>query len=202
MKTPRPNARVYLAKIGSGPWLCHKCHETVEKIGVGRMDGNVHHLDEDPWNNEPENLVVMHTVCHQREHPPTEEQKAAISATLRGRPSPTKGMRFSAEVNAKKSMPGEKNPFFGKTHTAEARARMSASRRKRVTCKFCGEEYSVLWINRHRKNDVCIPRRVIVIDGTSRVRGIEDKLTCVNCGKPYAARWMERHKREGRCIRQ
>lgn len=162
------------------------------------MDGNVHHLDEDPWNNEPENLVVMHVLCHQRAHPPTPEQREAISAKLKGRPSPTKGMRFSAEVNAKKSMPGESNPFYGKTHTDETRQKMSKPR-KRVTCDDCGEEYAINWIQRHRRTG-CKPRRVIVINGTPRVCGIEEKLTCTDCGKPYAARWMERHQREGRCI--
>lgn len=198
MKTPRPNAHTYWIVVGGGPWNCHKCGEIVEKIGQARMDGNVHHLDEDPWNNEPGNLVVMHTVCHLREHPITEEMKKQISEKLKGRPSPTKGMRFSAEVNAKKSMPGEKNPFFGKQHTAETRAKMSKPRR-RVTCDDCGEEYAINWLSRHRATG-CKPRRVIVINGTKRVRGVEDKLTCVDCGKPYAARWMERHKREGRCI--
>lgn len=197
MKTPRPDPRTYWTVIGDGPWSCHKCGELVKKIGQARMDGNVHHLDEDPWNNEPENLVVMHVVCHQREHPPTEEQKAAISKKLTGRPSPTKGMKFSAEVNAKKSRPGESNAFFGKTHTEETLIKMRAPR-KRAKCDDCGEEYAINWLARHRVTG-CTSRRVIVINGVLRVRGIEDKLTCADCGKPYAKRWMKRHKREGRC---
>lgn len=198
MKTPRPNARVYLSKIGTGPWPCHKCGETVEKIGQARMDGNVHHLDEDPFNNELANLVVMHVLCHQREHPPTAEQKIAISRKLKGRPSPTKGMKFSAEVNAKKSMPGEKNPFFGKTHSDETRAKMRGPREK-IPCEFCGEPYAKSWIARHRRDGVCIPRRVIVINGVKRVRGVEEKTLCPDCGKPFATRWMGRHKGDSLC---
>jgi hypothetical protein len=200
MKTPRPKPRVYWSKIGPGPWTCHKCGELVEKIGHARMDGNVHHLDEDPFNNELQNIVMMHVVCHQREHPPTEEQKIAISEKLKGRPSPTKGMRFPAEVNAKKAMPGESNPFYGKTHTEETRAKMRKPKR-RVTCEHCGGDYAANWLERHRREGKCIPRRVIVINGVRRVRGVEEKTLCPDCDKPYAARWMARHKGDGLCIK-
>src|SRR6478736_2653040 len=142
MRTPRPDPNTYWRLIGDAPWKCHSCGEPVTQIGQARMDGNVHHLDEDPWNNAPENLVVMHVLCHQRTHPRTIEHRAAISRALKGRVSPTKGMTFSAEVNAKKGRAGETNAMFGKTHMPETLERMRKPRR-RVTCEDCGEEYAL-----------------------------------------------------------
>jgi hypothetical protein len=38
-----------------------------------------------------------------------------------------KGRKFSEEINKKKGLPGEKNPFFGKTHTEVSKEKMSKS---------------------------------------------------------------------------
>jgi hypothetical protein len=199
MRTPRPDPSVYWAKIGTGPWTCHECNEPVTTIGQARMDGNVHHLDEDPWNNDPANLVVMHVLCHRREHGTPMTAREKISEKLKGRVSPTKGMTFSAEVNAKKGRSGEANAMHGKRHSEETLERMRKPR-TRITCEHCGVDYASSWIERHRQDGQCRPRRVIVISGTPRIRGVEAKPLCADCGKPYAARWFERHKREGRCI--
>jgi hypothetical protein len=142
---------------GKGPWNCYTCSILVIKIGRDTWDGNIHHIDGDVTNDVASNLVMMHTICHQQLHgPPTDDQRRRISAKLKGRPSPTKGMTFSAETNAKKSMPGERNPFFGKHHTLETRELMRQPRR-RMICPDCQHTYALNWLTRHKKEGKCTP---------------------------------------------
>ena len=160
---PQRNVRrthaVFFAHNGRGPWQCFFCSDVVLKIGQKTWDGNIHHRDNDVTNDAAENLVVGHTVCHQRVHPPTDEQKLRISQTLKGRTSPTKGMTFSTEVNAKKSMPGERNPFYGKKHDTSSLQKMRTPR-QRLVCTHCGKTYAVNWIERHRSEGKCIARQM------------------------------------------
>ena len=62
----------------------------------------------------------------------SEEVKARISNSLKGRPSPRKGTTASIETRAKMSAShsGEKNGFYGKKHTEETRKRMSETRKR------------------------------------------------------------------------
>lgn len=150
--------RVFTVTNGDAPWVCYGCDKNVAQIGRDTWDGNIHHLDDNVTNDVPGNLVMMHAICHQRLHgPPTNAMRQQISEKLKGRPSPTKGMKFSPEVNAKKSMPGELNPFHGKRHTAETRAKMSVKRTRGV-CADCGNEFAKNWIERHKKEGKCIKR--------------------------------------------
>lgn len=146
---------MFLESHDGPPWSCHFCDDSVEQIGQGTWDGNIHHLDEDALNDVPDNLAMCHTVCHQRYHSPTDELRQQISEKLKGRTSPTKGMKFSPEVCAKHSMPGTLNPFYGKHHTDETRQKMSRSRR-RLTCEECGRDFAANWINRHRVEGRCV----------------------------------------------
>lgn len=145
---------VFYATHGNGPWDCFFCGLTVTAIGQGTWDGNVHHVDGDKLNDVSKNLVMTHTICHQRHHSVTEDQKQRISEKLQGRPSPTKGMRFSTETNAKKSRPGVSNPFFGKNHTAAALSKMRKPRR-RARCSDCERDFAINWLNRHKKVGQC-----------------------------------------------
>lgn len=149
--------RVFVEHNGPPPWACDWCGEQVDDISRGGpLDGNVHHKDEDRSNNDPENLGIMHAACHTKHHgPPTEEQKQRIKAKLLGRPSPTRGMRFSPEVNDKKSRPGVLNPYYGQQHPEEIRQKMRQPRR-RIECLDCGRSYAVNWINRHKIEDRCV----------------------------------------------
>lgn len=161
--------RAFIEHNGSGPWQCYSCTKLVLKIGRDSRDGNIHHLDDDVTNDVPTNLVMMHADCHQRFHgPPTEDERRRISAKLKGRPSPTKGMKFSAEVNAKKSMPGELNPFYGRKHSSDALAVMRQPRRRRV-CPDCGVEYALNWLARHKQEGKCTdspPRKLSLAAST------------------------------------
>jgi hypothetical protein len=156
-RNPKRTYHVFYETWGQGPWNCYDvmCDRLVERIGRGTWDGNVHHLDEDAGNDAPENLVIMHAVCHQRWHgPPDANMRRQISAKLKGRPSPTRGMTFSPEVNAKKAQPGELNGFYGQEHTAANLVKMRTPRRRRV-CDDCNVEYALNWINRHKKEGMC-----------------------------------------------
>jgi ribosomal protein L37AE/L43A len=154
-RNPKRARRVFEARNGTGPWQCYSCAKEVVKIGRDSDDGNIHHLDEDVTNDTPGNLVIMHAVCHQHFHgPPTEDERRRISAKLKGRPSPTKGMKFSPEVNAKKSMPGELNPFYGRKHASDTLTVMRQPRRRRV-CPDCGVEYALNWLTRHKQEGKC-----------------------------------------------
>lgn len=122
---------------GEGPWNCGECDTQVTVIGQGSNEGVIHHKDKDYLNNDPTNLEMMHHACHLRHHlvgvPMPDETRKKISATLKGRPSPTRGMTFSAETNAKKGLPGERNPFFGKTHSPEVREKIRAAHQGKPT---------------------------------------------------------------------
>lgn len=265
--------------------MCIDCDDEITQIGVNTRDGNIHHLNGDVTDDTPENLIVLHTDCHQRRHPVTDDFKRRISAKLKGRPSPTKGMKFPnrkplpwqgpdnghlapshlkalergptirksppkrvTEIRARKKRTPNKsntksriilpwqgsanedapiarnlvvfddndigtrrvqilkssksilNPFFGKHHTEETREKMRGPRR-RIICDDCGEDWSTLWIERHKKTGKCIQSKSVTINGVSRVRGKLVKTECHDCGKPYANRWMQRHKNEGQCIK-
>lgn len=160
MKQPRKRKRTYevfIACYGTGPWSCYVCKRTVTEIGQGTWQGNMHHLDGNALHDVPENLVMTHVKCHQGLHPKTEERRRQISMTLKGRPSPTKGMTFPPEVNAKKSRPGASNPFFGQRHTSETLMKMRQPRR-RETCPNCKRSFALNWITRHKEGGTCIPR--------------------------------------------
>jgi ribosomal protein L37AE/L43A len=141
--------QVFFEHYGEGPWTCDECSETIVEIGQARMDGNVHHRDGDPTNDDPINLQPLHTVCHLRLHAPDEQMRQQISRKLKGRPSPTRGMKFSVETNAKKGRAGESNPYFGRHHSDEIRAKMRQPR-KREVCSGCGREFAINWIRRHK----------------------------------------------------
>ena len=76
---------IFFGTFGLGPWTCHGCGEEVrvEKL-------NIHHLDHDHSNDDPTNLVAMHSRCHAKHHRPAQrgyhrspQAKARISATMR-----------------------------------------------------------------------------------------------------------------------
>lgn len=216
-RNPGRARRVFLAANGGGPWNCYAGDGVVLTIGRDTRDGNIHHLDHDVANDSPGNLVMMHADCHRRLHgPPTPEQRQRISKKLKGRRSPTEGMKFpnhwtkstdkeklqrhlsSINPNPRIDVNGENNPFFGKKHTAEQLSKMRQPR-QRVTCDECKQEWSINWLHRHKQDGRCLPAQSIVISGVRRTPGKLPKTICVDCGKPYARRWMERHKKEGKC---
>ncbi len=62
--------RIFVETYGPFPHSCHFCGKTVPawRGKITRSSPVVHHLDEDPFNNEPYNLVPAHNGCHSRYH--------------------------------------------------------------------------------------------------------------------------------------
>ena len=79
-KNHKPDARMgrYHARNIKGPGSCERC---------GKPDAlDVHHRDENPLNNSPENLERLCRGCHTRHHRPT------ISCSVCGKPQ--KGLGY------------------------------------------------------------------------------------------------------------
>lgn len=113
--------KIYRDAHGDGPYTCTFCDEAMTKLEV------VHHRDEDPSNNDLENLKAMHTVCHNKHHHVglihTEDDKMKIGAGLK--------RAYDECRRPRPDVSGEKNPFFGRRHTEETKAKISAMRRAR-----------------------------------------------------------------------
>lgn len=97
--------RIFLEHYGDLPHPCayEPCNELVTELkvsglghGVRATQGIIHHVDEDPTNNDPSNLQIMHHSCHRKHHTTgvpaahgyTQEVRDKISATLTGRRHP------------------------------------------------------------------------------------------------------------------
>lgn len=60
--------QVFIEHNGPGPWPCDECPELVVVLGLRRGEGHVHHVDHDETNDDPANLVALHTACHHSRH--------------------------------------------------------------------------------------------------------------------------------------
>lgn len=111
----------YRAHYGDGPYVCAYCGKPLLTLEV------VHHVDEDRTNNAIGNLQAMHTDCHNKLHhiglKHTDEIRRQIAESL--------NRAYADGRHARPDVAGERNPFFGKTHSAETRAKISAARRKK-----------------------------------------------------------------------
>ena len=149
MGHPRHLQRLYhkvaLDTYGPFPVTC-RCGGLIHKFSS--EDGCVHHKDEDPYNNTPENLEIIHHACHTSHHKTgfhhTEETKTRISDTMKDR-------EFTDEhrANLSKALVGRQftdewrtnisKSAKGRVLSAETRAKMSAAHRPRLEGKCsCG----------------------------------------------------------------
>jgi hypothetical protein len=92
---------VFFAHSGKGPWPCYGCGEPVDLSEV-----HVHHIDHDHFNDAPENLTAMHSLCHQKLHKigksHSDETRQKMSSTRRGRSlSDEARARLSASTRGK-----------------------------------------------------------------------------------------------------
>jgi hypothetical protein len=90
--------RTFLKVNSKGPWICAYCTDVVTELGLKTQQGVIHHVDEDPTNDVPTNLVVMHNICHIRHHKAdklgnrkgatvSQDVRERISKSLKGRPA-------------------------------------------------------------------------------------------------------------------
>ena len=127
---------VFFATYGLGPWDCWLCKRPVEYSGL-----DVHHVDGNPQNNEPANLVPMHRGCHMlitnQGREKSAETRAKISAIHRGRKrSPEAVAKMAAALRGKPLSAEHKakvSAFHrGRPKTVEHRAKMSMAARRRA----------------------------------------------------------------------
>lgn len=94
----RGHKAIFFAYNGPGPYECKFCSKDVlapweaDKVGITLRSSaslHVHHVDGDCTNNDPSNLVAVHSGCHTRHHMTgqtvTEAQRKARSENLKGR---------------------------------------------------------------------------------------------------------------------
>jgi hypothetical protein len=118
----RPHNRVYRTIFvnhhGAPPYTCHFCDQEMAKLE------HVHHLDHDPWNNSLANLAAAHAFCHNSAHHEgwkhIEDTRQRISQTMRAH---VQGLS-PEERRAKYGHSGEKNGFYGRSHTDEVREKL------------------------------------------------------------------------------
>lgn len=98
----------------------------------------VHHLDEDVTNQNLDNLAAAHTDCHNKAHhvglQHTDEVKQQIGKSLR--------RAYTTGARARPNVSGHKNPFYGRTHSPEARAKISAAAQTRNRGSFTGRKHT------------------------------------------------------------
>lgn len=107
--------RVFVEANGVGPWPCYGCDELVVEL-------NVHHIDGDHTNDDPDNLAAVHHPCHMRLHhagkPRSAETRMKIARAHQGKV-------LSPEHAAKARV-----AFKGRKHSEETKAKMSATRKR------------------------------------------------------------------------
>ena len=166
------------------------CGQSIDDIGLGRLDGQVDHIDNDPYNRDWTNLRLLHTLCHAHVRGgPTLEQRAAISAKLKGRLSPTKGMKFpdrAKQGTAKPKVGAIHASNKGVTRSSELRAKIAQSLQGRKLPDRSGDNH---WIRKQGR-----------INNPQHAVRMRERYTCTDCGHVYNKPWLTRHKRENRCI--
>ena len=147
-------ARFYYQSIALAgrdlPVPCDECGEDVVDFHGGNSgvaeSGEVHHIDEDPENNDVSNLMILHHGCHTRIHfagqPKSESHREALS-----RAWTDERRALQLEIN--------RRVWTGRKHRLETKLKMRTPRR-RVRCSDCGREYAVNWINRHVDEGKCV----------------------------------------------
>lgn len=159
------------------PTSCERCDVSPERAKNGKALIDAHHrggYDEDHWLD----IIWVCQSCHQKVHarrhgiPHTDEAKKRIGITMRN-------MYKSGEL-IHPDMRGDKNPFFGKTHSIEVRQRISEARRG--VSRFHTEETK-------RRIGEAQPKR----------KKPNTKILCDLCDNLVAASWITRHKDSG-CV--
>ena len=122
--------RIFFEAYPHGPWPCHFCGRPVNRTGRFKDDGNLHHIDENHDHNTLENLAMSHAGCHRSYHSSrqvwTPERRRAHSERFMGHEVPEE-TRSKISVANRGGTGG--SGFSGHKHTAESRAKMSATRR-------------------------------------------------------------------------
>lgn len=149
----RPHHRVYrgayVAQHGRGPYICAFCEKELLSLEV------VHHVDEDPWNNEIENLVSAHTTCHNQHHhwdvSMSDESNQQRSVSL-------KLSYESSTLEQRQARLSSANQWWRDNgHSEETKQRLSeiARNRPKKECNQCGRMISANSLTIHQRGRNC-----------------------------------------------
>lgn len=151
----RPHHRVYrglYVKVhGKGPYTCYFCNNVLLTLEI------VHHIDEDPWNNEIENLVASHTDCHNKHHH-YDVVMSDVSNESRSK-SLKKTYATWTEEQWETKRQKTRETWTGRKHRPEVLEKMSrlAKERPKACCLICRREISVHRMNYHQGSKSCYP---------------------------------------------
>jgi hypothetical protein len=126
--------KVALERYGPAPWMCSYCNSLIKQLGLKSDEGHVHHVDGDHSNEDPNNLIIIHSACHTRLHridrKHTQETREKIASAHKGRP---KLPEHIAAIKA--SHVG----MLGKTQTQDTRNKISIAHKNllEVPCPCC-----------------------------------------------------------------
>ena len=119
-------------KCGRPIFKGHKLHEWQVHTHIGWKQGmDIHHLDENKFNNSLSNLVYLtrseHVKIHNETREFSEETKRKMSEAAKGEKNPFYGKHHSEDAKRKmsESLKGENHPLFGKHHSNETLRKMS-----------------------------------------------------------------------------
>lgn len=131
------------------PVPCEYCDELVLDFHGSNGDelsGEVHHVDNNPGNNERSNLMIVHHSCHTAIHfkgvSKSEAHRQALSNTW-------------TDERREQQAARNRETWTGRKHHPEIVEKMRGPR-KRVVCYDCKKEYALNWINRHKTEGRCV----------------------------------------------
>lgn len=93
------------------------------------------------------NIIWLCSSCHQKTH----ARRHGIKHDDVARQHISEGVKESITSGRRRApdITGEKNPFYGKTHTIEVRAKISASHSRRINCPKCQRVTTPRWLRHH-----------------------------------------------------
>lgn len=118
---------ILFEKIGYGP---HPCHWGCGRLLAWRRGGSgiqVDHLDNDIWNNSPDNLVPSCIKCNTRRSSTYQDH---ITTGI---------MNMSDDARERRRIGGQRGGLANR-----------GKPKKKIYCEKCGNSYSPHWIKRHR----------------------------------------------------
>ena len=174
----------------SFPVPCDECGGPVESFKE-KTGGVVHHVDENPENNDSSNLMILHRGCHAKVHLSGSKSELHIEALRLANKS------SSDEVRAKIAA-----SLRGVHHTEERRRNQSAAQRRRFNEQGVSTDTRAALSRSLTGRVVSTETREKL---SAALRGQTRPTTrlkspCLDCGREYNSIWMSRHKKEGKCL--
>ena len=110
-------AKISLSKLVSERVFSEETIEKMRRAKVGVFDG-----ENNPMYGKHHTQETRNRISAKRQGKPAHNKGKSMSENTKQKLREQKtGKKYSDEVNKKKGLPGEKNPFYGKHHTEETK---------------------------------------------------------------------------------